>query len=137
MILVDAGPLIALFDSGDAAHLRCRRTLGSMRDRTWTTIPVLTEAFHILGPASTSSKLLRRYVLDGGLDVWFTDRSGITRAFELMETYADHPMDFADASVVVAAESLDTRRVFTLDLNDFKTYRVRRGHRHEPFEIVR
>jgi predicted nucleic acid-binding protein len=136
VILVDAGPLIALFDSGDAAHVRCRRTLGSIRDRTLTTIPVLTEAFHILGPASTSSELLRRYVLDGGLGAWFMDRGGMTRAFELMETYADHPMDFADASIVVAAETLGTQKVFTLDVNDFRSYRIRRGHRHEPFEIV-
>ena len=107
-----------------------------MRGRTLTTIPVLIEAFHILGPASTSSALLRRYVLDGGLDAWFMDRSGMTRAFELMETYADHPMDFADASIVVAAETLGTQTVFTLDLNDFRSYRIRRGHRHEPFEIV-
>ena len=136
MILVDAGPLIALFDSSEAAHARCTRRLASIRESTLTTIPVLTEAFHILGPSSESSELLRDYVLHGGLDVWFMDRGGVARAFELMETYADHPMDFADASIVVAAEALGTRKVFTLDMNDFKTYRVRRGQRHEPFEIV-
>ena len=53
-----------------------------------------------------------------------------------METYADHPIDFEDASVVVAAESLGTSRVITLDEHDFRSYRVRRGHRHEPLEIV-
>jgi len=54
----------------------------------------------------------------------------------LMERYADHPMDLADASLVVAAESLGTRRVFTIDRKDFETYRVRRGHRHQAMEIV-
>ena len=53
-----------------------------------------------------------------------------------METYADHPMDLADASLVVAAESLGTRKVFTVDRHDFETYRARRGHRHYPMEIV-
>jgi predicted nucleic acid-binding protein len=53
-----------------------------------------------------------------------------------MELYADHPMDLADASLVAAAEALGTRRVFTIDRKDFKTYRVRRGHRHYPVEIV-
>jgi predicted nucleic acid-binding protein len=136
VIVVDAGPLIALFDSRDAAHIRCRRVLRAIHEPTLTTIAVLTEAFQILGPSSASSGLLREYILHGGLDVWFMDRSGVARAFELMETYADHAMDFADASLVVAAESLDTRKVFTLAMNDFKAYRVRRGHRHEPFEIV-
>ena len=51
------------------------------------------------------------------------------RAFELMAQYADHPMDLADASLVVAAEALAATRVFTIDRPDFLTYRVRRGHR--------
>jgi hypothetical protein len=44
--------------------------------------------------------------------------------------------DLADASLVVAAESLGTRKVFTADRKHFETYRVRRGHRHYPIEIV-
>ena len=53
-----------------------------------------------------------------------------------MEQYADHPMDLADASLIVAAEALNTRKVFTVDRHDFSTYRVRRGHRHYAVEIV-
>ena len=45
-------------------------------------------------------------------------------------------MDLADASLVVAAEALSTRKVFTVDRNDFETYCVRRGHRHYGLEIV-
>jgi hypothetical protein len=42
----------------------------------------------------------------------------------------------AEASLVAAAEALGTRRIFTMDRNDFETYRVRRGHRHYPMELV-
>jgi len=70
------------------------------------------------------------------MPLWFFNQTAASRAFELMDTYADHPMDLADASLVVAAETLKTRRVFTLDRNDFKAYRVRRGHRNVAFEIV-
>jgi len=135
LILADAGPLIALFDSDDAAHLRCADTLAAIRDSVITTVAVLTEAFHILGPSSASSSLLRDFVASGSLQVWFFDRPAVVRAFELMDKYADRPMDFADASLVTAAEALDTRTVFTLDKH-FAVYRVRRGHRHEPFEII-
>lgn len=45
-----------------------------------------------------------------------------------MELYADHPRDFADASLVVAAESLRTGKVFTVDRNDFEAYLWQRGH---------
>ena len=136
MILVDTGPLIALFDRQDDQHNRCRGTLKEIREPILTTTPVLTEAFHVLGPASIGSDRLRDFVEGGGLSVWFLDRAWLTRAFELMELYADHPMDLADASLVAAAEALGTRKVFTIDRNDFETYRVRRGHRHHPMEIV-
>jgi hypothetical protein len=63
------------------------------------------------------------------------DRRSLQRAFELMEIYSDHPMDLADASLVVAAESLGIRKVFTIDRNDFEAYRVERGHRRYPFEV--
>jgi predicted nucleic acid-binding protein len=136
MILVDAGPLIALFDARDRDHARCVRTLQAIREPVCTTIAVLTEAFHILQPASIGSARLRDLIRSGAMPLWFFNQTAASRAFELMDTYADHPMDLADASLVVAAETLKTRRVFTLDRNDFKAYRVRRGHRNVAFEIV-
>lgn len=136
MMLVDTGPIVALFDHRDAAHDRCTKVLKGLREPLRTTIPVLTEAFYMLGPASRESDRLRDFIERRGLSVWFFDDGALNRAFELMELYADHPMDLADASLVVAAESLGTRKVFTVDRRDFETYRVRRGHRNYPMEIV-
>ena len=136
MILVDTEPLVALFDPQDGQHARCVRIHKGIREPIVTTIPVLTEAFHMLGPASIGSDRLREFIDGGGLSVWFFEQAALTRAFELMERYADHPMDLADASLVAAAESLGTRQVFTIDRKDFETYKVRRGHRHQAMEIV-
>ena len=136
MILVDTGPLIALFDPQDEQHGRCRRVLEGLRGTLITTVPVLTEAFHMLDPASLGSDRLRDFIGNGGLSVWFFEGASLTRALELMETYADHHMDLADASLIAAAEALGTRKIFTVDRNDFQTYRVRRGHRQYPVEIV-
>ncbi len=86
MILVDTGPLVALFDPQDEQHNQCRQTLKEIREPLLTTPPVLTEAFHMLGPASIGSDRLREFVEDGGLSVWFLDRVWLTRAFELMES---------------------------------------------------
>lgn len=97
---------------------------------------MLTEAFHMLQPQSIGSQSLREFVLRGGLGMWFFDRATIMRAFELMEQYADHPMDLADASLIVAAEALETRKVFTFDRADFSTYRIRRGHRYHTVEMM-
>jgi predicted nucleic acid-binding protein len=136
MILVDTGPLVALFDPQDEQHNRCRKILKEIREPILTTTPVLTEAFHMLGPASIGSDRLRDFVEVGGASVWFLDRTWLARSFQLMDLYADHPMDLADASLVAAAEALGTRRVFTIDRRDFETYRIRRGHRHSPVEIL-
>jgi uncharacterized protein len=136
MILVDTGPLVALFDPQDAQHERCVKALKAIKEPLVTTIPVLTEAFHMLDPASVGSDRLRDFIDNGGLSVWFFDRGTVRRAFELMEQYADHPMDLADASLVTAAEAIGTRHVFTIDRKDFAAYRVRRGHRHQAMQIV-
>lgn len=136
MILVDSGPLVALFDPKDGEHARCRDILAGLTAPLATTVAVLTEAFHILSPESIGSQRLRDFVAEGGLGVRFLDRASLERAFELMERYADHPMELADASLIATAESLRTRRVFTLDHGDFSTYRIRLGHRHERVQIL-
>lgn len=137
MILVDTGPLIALFDPRDADHKRCRDILSTIRDSLTTTLPVLTEAFHLLTPNSIGADRLRDFVLQGGATLWFMDQETTVRAFELMEKYGDHPMDLADASMIVAAEVLRTTKIFTLDMADFRRYRIRRGHHQVKVDIVR
>ena len=136
MTLVDTGPLVALFDPKDAEHSRCVQTLKVLRGQLRTTVPVLTEAFHMLDPGTRGSAALRGFMSRGGLSIWWLDPASLQRAFELMDRYADHPMDLADASLIVAAESLNTRRIFTLDRRAFRAYRVRRGHREHAVEMV-
>jgi len=136
MILVDTGPLVALFDPADAWHQGCVEQLRKISERLWTTTPVLTEAFHVLTPASAGAKRLMDFVMEGGLAMWFFDDSGLSRAFELVVRYDHVPMDLADASLVVAAERLNTRKVFTIGRSDFGVYRIRRGHRHLAFQVL-
>jgi predicted nucleic acid-binding protein len=136
VILVDTGPFVALFDPKDASHRRCREVLRSLRQPLVTTVPVLTEAFHMLAPDSIGADRLRDFIVRGGATVWFFDDATLLRAFELMEQYADHPMDLADASLIVAAEAWATTKVFTIDRRDFQTYRIRRGHRSARVEIL-
>lgn len=136
MIVVDTGPLVALFSPRDPKHDVCRAKLDLMREALISTVPVLTEAFHILKRSSTNSGQLRTFVAQGAVSIHYSDDAELARAFELMEIYGDRPMDFTDASIVAAAETLGTRKVFTIDRNDFETYRIRRGHRHLPVDIV-
>ena len=90
----------------------------------------------MLSPNSTGADRLRDFIARGGATVWSFDAASLQRAFMLMEQYADHPMDLADASLLVAAEALATTKVFTIDRQDFQTYRIRRGHRSVKVEII-
>jgi len=136
MILVDTGPLVALFNPKDHYHVRCRSILQSLREPLLTTVPVLTEAFHLLTPGSKGSLALGDFVKQHGLAVWHFDDDALKTALSLMEKYADKPMDLADASLVTAAQHLGAYRVFTIDRNDFFTYRIAIGHEFKSFELI-
>jgi len=51
--------------------------------------------------------------------------ASLRRVAVLMEKYHDLPMDYADATLVVLGEELQTDWVFTLDRRGFSTYRLR------------
>lgn len=136
MILMDTGPLVALFDPADGDHDRCVKQLMVIEEPLCTTVPVLTEAFHLLNPGSIGSQRLMDFIAGGGLEVRYLDAVGLNRVFVLMVRYADHPMDLADASLVVLAETLRLRKMFTLDRNDFTTYRIQHGHRQVAFDLI-
>ena len=42
----------------------------------------------------------------------------------LMERYQDRPMDFADATLVHLARREELTTIFTIDHDDFETYRI-------------
>jgi len=119
--LCDAGPLVALFDPGDAAHARCRTALNAFDGRLLTTWPVLTEVAHFL--SGFQQLRLWDFVLTGGLLVADLLSNDVARLRTLTAKYADLPMDLADASLVIIAERLGIRMIFTLDAH-FHAYRL-------------
>jgi uncharacterized protein len=136
MILIDTGPLFALFSAQDPDHQACKTILKTIKSPPHTTIPVLTEVCYLMSASHYSINNLAEFIKRGGIQLWSMDIKALERAFILMEQYADCPMDFADASLIVAAESLKTNRIFTLDKQDFSTYRLRKGHHHETVQII-
>jgi len=122
-ILVDTGPLVALADKRDHAHLDCKSFLENYRGRLVTTWAVLTEFSH-LAPSISATVPLYRWIEKGGLELLPLGRDELVRAIDWIEKYADRPMDLADASLVVAAMNTGIHTVWTLDRNDFETYRL-------------
>ncbi len=123
-VLVDAGPLIAILSRRDRHHEACRRALREIRGPLWTVWPVLTEACYLLATVSPRSPdALLEMVESGVLELAELDRRDAPRIRELMEKYADLPMDLADAALVRAAEREKVATIFTLDRRDFSLYR--------------
>jgi predicted nucleic acid-binding protein len=120
--LCDSGPLIALFDASDGLHERCRTVLEAFSGSFVTTWPVLTEAFHFID-VPRDRGLLWNFVLSEVVRVEKIEASDLGRIRLLMEQYADVPMDFADALLVVAAERLGTLKIFSLGRRAFAVFR--------------
>jgi predicted nucleic acid-binding protein len=123
--LTDAGPLIALIDSGEPDHDRCSSALDQLEFPLLTTWPAFTEAIYLLGQAAgwRGQEALWTMIKRDALTFAELDAALSLRCAELMERYRDHPMDLADASLVAVAEARDLRTVFTLD-EHFRSYRL-------------
>jgi uncharacterized protein len=124
MILVDAGPLVAIVDAADQHHLRCAAAWREVREPLGTVWPVVTEAMYLLidlprGQDAVWEMLERRAVrlLPLGED-------DVPRIRELMAKYRDRPMDAADAALVRVAERDGLDTIFTVDDTDFAVYRL-------------
>jgi len=130
--LCDAGPLIALFDSSDSSHDRCHAALDAFAGRFVTTWAVLTEAFHFIDNRE-GRRLLWDFVLSDAVRIEDIADSDLERMRVLMEQYANIPMDFADASLVVLAERLKIFLLFTLDRRGFSVFRPRRAQTFQIF----
>ena len=122
-ILVDTGPLVALASRRDNWHARCVEFLRGHRGDLITTWPVLTEFSHLVASLA-ALRQLQAWAGRGGLRIHAMGHDELTTVTDWMTRYADRPMDFADASLVHVAIATGVQQVWTIDRNDFETYRL-------------
>jgi predicted nucleic acid-binding protein len=125
VILVDAGPLVALMHRDDERHAECVRALKTLRKPMASVWPAVTEAMYLLNFSWKAQDALWEMVVGGTLRILPLGTGDCPRIRELMEKYRDLPMDLADAALVQAAERERIPRVFTIDRRDFERYRPR------------
>jgi uncharacterized protein len=131
VMLVDAGPLVALVSIDDQWHGECRDTWESLREQLVTVWPAITEAAHLLRRAPAGRQALLGLLEAQAVAIAPLGLADLSRMRELMRKYRDLPMDLADAAIVRVAERERIRRVFTLDRRDFELYRPSRLGRFE------
>lgn len=129
LTLTDTGPLVALLDKDDVHHASCVVASKHLPSGPLlTTWPCFTEAMYLLEQVGGYRYQAELWKLQTARCLVLHDLTAteIKRMATLMEKYQDAPMDMADASLVVVAESRFLRRVFTVD-SDFRFYRLNDG----------
>ncbi|MBS0501964.1 MAG: PIN domain-containing protein [Ottowia sp.] len=128
-VLVDSGPLLALFNAADSWHARVLAWLQHNPDvgliSTW---PVLTEVCALLARRIHNQAALDflLWIERGGLRVDTPNDTSLPAMRRTAQRFASLPLDLADASIAEAAERLGLRRILSVDA-DFDVYRDARG----------
>jgi uncharacterized protein len=133
VILVDAGPMVALVDGADQHHAACREALAGIDEPLATVMPAFTEAMYLLSDVHGGQAALWGLVEEAPIHFLDVSAADFPRIRELMATYGDRPMDLADAALVRAAEREGWVRIFTVDRTDFTVYRL---NGQETFELI-
>lgn len=121
--LIDAGPLIALFNSNDKYHIKIKELLKNYSGVLSTTWPVITEVSHMLDFNIQTQIDFLKWIQLGGVVIEDINNQDIIRIIELSNKYSDVPMDLADGSLVVLSEKLNIKEIITID-SDYYVYRT-------------
>lgn len=125
-IVLDTGPLVALLNHRDIHHPWTVQQARILKPPFLTCEAVLAEAHFLLSRLHQGGRRLNELVSSGKLQFPFSYDKDASRVHRHMRTYEDLPMSFADACIVVQAESTRRSRILTLD-SDFRVYRTGRG----------
>ena len=123
-ILIDSGPLIALFDASDKYHASAINFIKNNKSMLITTIASVTETLHLLDFNRNAQIDFLEWVNKGAVEIQNIENSDFSRIRELISKYRDLPMDFADACLVFLAEKLNINMIATID-RDFTIYRIK------------
>ena len=125
-VLVDTGPIVAVFSKRDAFHEICVDQLRDITPPLLTTWPVVTEAAWLLRKYPPGIERLLKSV-DGGLFEFpvISEGAGLWMA-RFLKKYRNLGAQLADASLVYLAERDGLETIFTLDRRDFSVYRFSR-----------
>jgi len=133
MIIVDTGAWVGLANKRDQFHEICKRFFRENQEPLVTTHPVLVETVHLLFQRVGVNMALAFLgtIYRQGIHVHQASEEDLDRELTLMQRYRNLPMDLADASLVLLAESLSDGRIVSTDQRDFDSYRWKN---HQPFK---
>jgi len=128
-VLVDSGPLVALFNAADRWHAPVLAWLRhNPRAQLLSTWPVAAEVCALLARRIHNDSALNflRWVQRGALVLHPAVDGSVTEVLRISERFASLPFDLADASIAELAARLKLRHVLSIDA-DFDVYRDKAG----------
>jgi predicted nucleic acid-binding protein len=130
LVVLDAGPLVALLDRNDPWHAWSKAQLDPLTEPMVTCEAVVSESAYLLERSDPGCRRLMAMFQAGGVRLEFDLADHLGSIATLMAKYQEVPMSLADACLVRMSELHDRARIFTLD-SDFKVYR-RHGRQAIP-----
>lgn len=130
-VLLDSGPLIALFAVDDKHHRRLDERVSSLAEdglRLLTTWPCIVEASHLLAVPQRYEML--HWIELGGSLVYPFEPYHLGEMIKWMLQYSKktrREMDLADASLCWLAIETGITTIMTTDVADFSRYRLPDG----------
>ena len=121
--IIDAGPLIALFNKDDKYNKKVKEFLMVYRGILTTSWPVITEVCYMLSYNINSQVDFLKWVDLGALHIEDIKAIDIKRIIQLSQKYSDMPMDLADATLIIISERLGIKEIITID-SDYYIYRT-------------
>ena len=96
-IIIDSGPLIALFDASDKYHTKAKEFIKNNTSELITTLASITETLHLLDFNLMAQIDFLEWISKGAITIENIERDDLDRIKSLMVKYQNLPMDFADA----------------------------------------
>jgi predicted nucleic acid-binding protein len=131
-ILIDSGPLIALFNRSDKYHSVSVEFIKKNKRLLVTSVANITEVVYVLDFSREAQTAFLRWISLSSIKIEKIESEEIEQLCDLFEKYHDVPMDFADACMVYLGDKLSTNEIATID-SDFEIYRLKG---RKPFKNV-
>jgi predicted nucleic acid-binding protein len=123
MLIVDTGFLVALYIRRDKLHSHALNFLQQNQQSLVTTAAVIVESCYFLD--AKAKVALLNWIQRGGVEVVDIPIVAYSEIAQTIEKYADHDIDFTDATLIWLANKNQQRQILTVDKNDFSAFRLK------------
>jgi predicted nucleic acid-binding protein len=123
MLIVDTGFLVALYIRRDKLHSHALNFLQQNQQSLITTSAVIVESCYFLD--SKAKVALLNWIQRGGVEIVDVPIFAYSEIAQTIEKYADHDIDFTDATLIWLAKKYRYQQILTVDKNDFSAFRLK------------